>query len=53
MFVRLACADWQLDLIRADAVAVASELVTNALQHAGTACRLALRYRAAGDHRRA
>jgi len=46
MFVRFACADWQLDPIRADAVAVASELVTNALQHAGPACRLALRYRA-------
>jgi hypothetical protein len=48
MFVRFACADWQLDPIRADAVAVASELVANALEHAGPACRLALRYRADG-----
>jgi len=46
MFVRFACADWQLDPIRDDAVAVASELVTNAVQHVGPACRLTLRYRA-------
>jgi anti-sigma regulatory factor (Ser/Thr protein kinase) len=47
-FVESACADWQLDQVRVDAVVVASELVTNAVQHAGTACRLTLRYRAGG-----
>jgi len=48
LFVDAACADWQLDVIRNDAVAVASELVANAVRHAGTDCRLALRYRARG-----
>jgi hypothetical protein len=47
-FVESACVDWQVDLIREDAVVVASELVANAVQHAGTACRLALRYGALG-----
>jgi hypothetical protein len=35
MFVRFACTDWQLDPIRDDAVAVASELVAHAVQHVG------------------
>ena len=48
MFVRFACADWQLDLIRDDAVAVASELVAHAVQHTGPACRLTLRCRTDG-----
>jgi hypothetical protein len=48
LFVESACADWQLDQIRDPAVMVASELVANAVQHAGTTCRLALRYRARG-----
>src|SRR4051794_27244240 len=48
MFVRFACADWQLDLIRDDAVAVASELVAHAVQHVGPACRLTLRCRTDG-----
>jgi hypothetical protein len=48
LFVDAACADWQLDAIRHDAVAVASELVANAVRHAGTECRLALRCRARG-----
>jgi hypothetical protein len=47
-FVRAACADWQLDQIRDDATIVVSELVTNAVLHAGTACRLTLRYDAFG-----
>ncbi len=46
--VRAACADWQLDQIRDDAMIVVSELVTNAVLHAGTACRLTLRYDAFG-----
>ena len=47
-FVRAACADWRIDEIRDDATIVASELVTNAVLHAGTACRLTLRYNAFG-----
>jgi hypothetical protein len=56
-FVRAACADWQLEEICDDAVLVASELVGNAVLHAGTACWLGLRYDARGltivvrDHR--
>jgi hypothetical protein len=46
--VRAACAGWRLDEIRDDAPVVASELVTNAVLHAGTACRLTLRYNAFG-----
>jgi hypothetical protein len=48
LFVDSACADWQLDQIRDPARVVASELVANAVVHAGTACRLALRCRAGG-----
>ena len=48
LFVRGACADWQLDGIRDDAVFVASELVTNAVLHAGTACRLTVRHKPRG-----
>ena len=48
LFIESACADWQLDLIRDPARVVASELVANAVQHAGTACRLTLRHRARG-----
>lgn len=47
-FVESACADWQIDLILDDAVVVACELVANAVQHAGTAGRLAPRYWAGG-----
>jgi anti-sigma regulatory factor (Ser/Thr protein kinase) len=47
-FVRAACADWRLDDIRDDATIVASELVDNAVLHAGTVCRLTLRYTAFG-----
>jgi len=56
-YVRAACLDWHLDEMRHDAVIVASELVENAVLHAGTACRLVLRYNARGltvavrDHR--
>ena len=48
LHVDAACTDWQLDVIRDDAVIVASELVANAVLHAGTACRLALRCRDRG-----
>jgi Histidine kinase-like ATPase domain len=48
LFVQAACTDWQLDMIRDDAVAVASELVANTVLHAGTACRLMLRCREHG-----
>jgi anti-sigma regulatory factor (Ser/Thr protein kinase)/anti-anti-sigma regulatory factor len=57
VFVSAACDDWQLDMIRDDAMVVASELVANAVVHAGTASRLALRCRQHGmtvavyDHR--
>ena len=47
-FVEAACADWQLDTIRNHAMIVASELVTNAVQHANTACSLSLRCKARG-----
>jgi len=47
-FVRAACTDWELDDICDDATIVADELVANAVLHAGTACRLALRYNAFG-----
>ena len=47
-FVRAACADWQLDDIRDDALVVVTELVGNAVLHAGPACRLALRYARSG-----
>jgi anti-sigma regulatory factor (Ser/Thr protein kinase) len=43
LFVASACQDWQLDSIRDDALLVASELVENAVLHAGTTCRLSLR----------
>jgi anti-sigma regulatory factor (Ser/Thr protein kinase) len=48
LFVEAACAAWQLDLVRDDAMAVASELVANAVVHAGTSCRLVLRCRERG-----
>jgi hypothetical protein len=47
-FVHAACTDWQLGMISHDAIAVASELVANAVLHAGTGCRLVLRYRTHG-----
>jgi anti-sigma regulatory factor (Ser/Thr protein kinase) len=47
-FVRAACADWRLDEIHDDALIVASELVANAVLHAGPGCRLTLRYDAFG-----
>jgi hypothetical protein len=43
VFADAACTGWQLDIIRNDAVAVASELVANAVVHARTGCRLVLR----------
>ena len=45
--VRDACSDWDLGAITEEATLVASVLVTNAVQHAGTSCRL----RIAVDHR--
>src|SRR3954447_12940641 len=47
-FVHATCTDNQLDMIRNDAVTVAAELVANAVQHAGTGCRLAVRHRRHG-----
>lgn len=38
--VRGACVDWGITACAADAQLVASELVTNAVEHAATACRL-------------
>ena len=43
LFVTTACRDWQLDSVCDDAVIVASELVENAVVHAQTGCRLAIR----------
>jgi hypothetical protein len=48
LFVEAACADWRCDAIREDAVLVASELVSNAVLHAGPGCRLTIRYTALG-----
>jgi CheY-like chemotaxis protein len=41
-FVRARCAEWGVDAILDDALLVASELVTNAVVHAGTDCELRL-----------
>jgi hypothetical protein len=41
--VKAACDDWHLTEMCDDAVVVASELVENAVLHAGTPCRLTLR----------
>jgi hypothetical protein len=43
LFVTTACQDWRLDSVCDDAVIVACELVENAVVHARTACRLAIR----------
>ena len=43
LFVTTACQDWRLDSVCDDAVIVASELVENAVVHARTRCRLAIR----------
>jgi anti-anti-sigma regulatory factor/anti-sigma regulatory factor (Ser/Thr protein kinase) len=48
LFVDAACVDWRLEMIKGDAMVVASELVANAVLHAGTASRLALRCRERG-----
>jgi anti-sigma regulatory factor (Ser/Thr protein kinase) len=40
--VRVACRDWGAGEVADDAVVVASELVGNAVEHAGTLCRLTL-----------
>jgi hypothetical protein len=48
LFVEGACTDWQLEVIRDDAMVVVSELVANAVVHAGTGCRVVLRYGARG-----
>jgi anti-sigma regulatory factor (Ser/Thr protein kinase) len=58
LFVEAACADWELDALRDNAVIVASELVANAVLHARTECRLMVQLDANGltigvqDHRR-
>jgi anti-anti-sigma factor len=41
--LRSACTDWHIDPLAPDAAVVATELVTNAVRHAGTSCRLVLR----------
>jgi hypothetical protein len=41
-FVHAACADWGVGDVTYDAALVATELVTNVVQHARTACRLIL-----------
>ncbi|MFI6294245.1 SpoIIE family protein phosphatase [Nonomuraea sp. NPDC050790] len=46
-FVRDALAEWQLSHVEADAVLLTSELVTNAVVHAGTAIELTCRLDAA------
>jgi anti-sigma regulatory factor (Ser/Thr protein kinase) len=38
--VRSACNDWGITGIASEAALVATELVANAVEHAGTACRL-------------
>jgi len=43
LLVTTACQDWRLDSVCDDAVIVASELVENAVVHARTRCRLAIR----------
>src|SRR5690349_19651438 len=43
LFVTTACQGWRLDSVCDDAVIVASELVENAVVHARTGCRLAIR----------
>jgi len=49
LFVKAACADWQLHSMCDDAMLVASELVDNAVTHARTSgCRLNLRLDALG-----
>src|SRR4051812_33077416 len=50
LFVKAACADWQLHSMCDDAMLVASELVDNAVTHArtGSGCRLNLRLDALG-----
>src|SRR3954471_17778156 len=48
LFVEGACTDWQLEVIRDDAMVVVSELVANAVVHAGTGCRVVLRHGARG-----
>src|SRR4051812_19740441 len=49
LFVKAACADWQLHAMCDDAMLVASELVDNAVTHARTSgCRLNLRLDALG-----
>ena len=48
LFVEAACTDWQLEVIRDDAMVVVSELVANAVVHAGTGCQVVLRYGARG-----
>src|SRR4051794_32412104 len=48
LFVEGACTDWQLEVICDDAMVVVSELVANAVVHAGTGCRVVLRHGARG-----
>jgi len=48
LFVKAACADWQLHSICEDAMLVASELVDNAVMHAHSGCRLDIRLDALG-----
>ncbi|SFK72258.1 MULTISPECIES: STAS domain-containing protein [Amycolatopsis] len=44
-FVRETCRDWQLDAWTSDALCIASELVENAIEHAGTELELRLELR--------
>src|SRR3954451_23323226 len=48
LFVEGACTDWQLEVIRDDAMVVVSELVANAVVHAATGSRVVLRSAARG-----
>jgi anti-anti-sigma factor len=41
--IRSACTDWRIEALVSDATMVATELVTNAVEHARTAARLILR----------
>jgi anti-anti-sigma factor len=41
--LRSACSDWRIEALAADAQVVATELVTNVVQHARTSCRLIVR----------
>jgi len=48
--LRSACRDWQIEAVVPDAAIVVSELVTNAVVHAGTGCRVSLRLDGSAVH---